>query len=63
MAKPVVRQVRDLGNGTSVITEGEGGIGKIRCIKCKGATIAHKENGILFYTCQRCGTKFRPIKM
>jgi uncharacterized C2H2 Zn-finger protein len=64
MPKSMNRQVTTTPEGTVVIRQPEGGLGKIRCPKCHSAAVpARTQDGTLVNRCPMCGTEWRSTPM
>lgn len=64
MPKSMNRQARTTPEGTVVLREPEGGLGKIRCPRCHAVAVpARTQNGTLVKRCPSCGTEWQSVPM
>jgi ribosomal protein S27E len=59
MPKSMNRQAKTMSDGTVVLRQPEGGMGKIRCPRCHNpAVLARQQDGKLVRRCPSCGTEW-----
>lgn len=64
MPKSMNRQAKVTPAGAVVLREPEGGLGKIRCPRCKAVAVpARRQDGTVVNRCPTCGTEYRTTPM
>lgn len=62
MPKSMIRRVRT-DNGSTIVKQGEGGVDKLRCPRCKSVAVRIQTKDGVVYQCGSCKTKFKSIVM